>query len=139
MIKFPNINNEKKSILYEYRNGILVKVCPECRKPLVNFEEELCCYCGQRFIALDDLKKLEPEISTVRYIVYNKDKTKILTYKGFVEIEKMNQGNPKLFPSIAVAKQSLEETYFEGMANQCLYVKVDVSYKEITNETKNSD
>ena len=58
MINFTNINNEKESFLYTYKNGILIKICPECKKEIFDFENEMCCYCGQRFITLDNIKRL---------------------------------------------------------------------------------
>ena len=132
MIKFPNINKEKKSILYEYRNGILTKVCPECREEVLNLDKEICCNCGQRFILLD-FKKMDekPKISFVRYIVYTKDKTKILTYRGFVDLTRINSGNPKLFPTVTAARQDLLTKYPEEMLNDCVFVKTDISYEEI--------
>ena len=62
-----------------------------------------------------------------RYIVLSKDKTKILTYKGFRDIGSLNTASPKLFPSVGTARQAMLETYPENV-NRVIYIKVDVSY-----------
>ena len=132
MINFTNINNEKESFLYTYKNGILIKICPECKKEIFDFENEMCCYCGQRFITLNNIKKEEKnEMNSIRYVIYSKDKTKILTYRGFVDSNRINSGNPKLFPTLSAAKQELLAKYPEDMLNDCIFIKTKIFYEEI--------
>ena len=70
------------------------------------------------------------KINTTRFIVLSKDKTKILTHKGFTTCSHINYGNPKLFANVSAAKQDLLIRYPEEIINDCIFVKVQATYDD---------
>lgn len=69
----------------------------------------------------------------IRFMVFSKNREKILTKRGFKHNNQYNQCEPKLFYDKSTARNYLKDIYSLNEADYEL-VRVKITYDEVTNE-----